>query len=220
MAEAPGESPHVTSGSFRQRASTRSHDDRAGGYAEVLRIAVPLILSTASLTLTLFVDRMFLSWHSQSAVAAATPGGITYFTICSLFLGTSQYVNTIVAQHHGLGHKRACGRAVWQGIWFSVLSVPLILLMIPVGLTILGMSGHEPDLIRLESEYFFILMLGGFALPLNAALSSFFSGRGRTGIVMWGNLMGNAANVALDYVLIFGHCGFPEMGIRGWKFFI
>ncbi len=89
----------------------------AGGYAEVLRVAVPLILSTASHTLTLFVDRMFLSWYGQASVAAATPGGITYFTICSLFLGTAQYVNTIVAQHHGAGDKPACARAVWQGVF-------------------------------------------------------------------------------------------------------
>jgi Na+-driven multidrug efflux pump len=77
----------------------------AGGYREVIRIALPLVLSTASLTLMLFVDRMFLSWYGQDAVAAATPGGITYFTICSLFLGIAQYVNTIVAQYHGSGDK-------------------------------------------------------------------------------------------------------------------
>lgn len=196
-------------------AHAQSQSDKAGGYGEVLHIAVPLILSTASLTLTLFVDRLFLSWYGQSSVAAATPGGITFFTICSLFIGTCQYVNTIVAQHHGLDQKRACARAVWQGIWLSLLSAPLILLMIPVGSAILAMSGHQPDLVRLESQYFSILMLGGFALPLNAALSSFFSGRGRTGTVMWGNLIGNVANVILDYVFIFGKWGFPEMGIQG-----
>ncbi len=98
----------------------------------MLKLAIPLVLSTASLTLMLFVDRLFLSWHSQSAVAASTPGGITYFTICSLFLGTAQYVNAIVAQHHGAGDKPACARAVWQGVIFSVLSTPVILAMIPV----------------------------------------------------------------------------------------
>ena len=83
-----------------------------GGYREVIRIALPLVLSTASLTLMLFVDRMFLSWYGQDSVAAATPGGITYFTICSLFLGTAQYVNTIVAQYHGSGDKPACARVL------------------------------------------------------------------------------------------------------------
>ncbi len=186
-----------------------------GGYREVLKIAIPLVLSTASLTLMLFIDRLFLSWHSQSSVAASTPGGITYFTICSFFLGTAQYVNTLVAQYHGAGDKQSCSKAVWQGIWFSVLSAPLILCMIPVGKAVLRWGGHGPELLELEEGFFTLLMLGGMLLPLNAALSSFFSGRGQTSVVMWGNILANAANAGLDYVLIFGHCGFPELGIYG-----
>lgn len=187
----------------------------AGGFREVLSVAVPLILSTASLTLMLFVDRVFLSWYSQAAVAASAPGGIMYFTICSLFAGTAQYVNTLVAQHHGAGDKPACGRAVWQGIWFSLISVPLILACIGLGDPIFSWSGHGERVSELEKEFFSILMVGGTLLPLNASLSSFFSGRGRTMVVLWGNLAGNVANAILDYCLIFGNFGFPEMGIRG-----
>lgn len=205
----------VRTGTSTGGGSTFNRLDPSGGYGEVLRVALPLILSTASLTLALFVDRLFLSWYSRSAVAAATPGGITYFTICSFFMGTAQYVNTIVAQHHGAGDKPACARGVWQGIFFAVLSAPLILAAIPVGSAILARSGHDPAVVELEIEYFSILMLGGAALPLNGAVSSFFSGRGKTAVVMWGNVLGNAANAVLAYLLIFGKLGFPEMGIRG-----
>jgi MATE family multidrug resistance protein len=186
-----------------------------GGYREVLQISVPLIISTASLTVALFVDRMFLSWYGQTSVAAAMPGGITYFTFCSFFFGTAQYVNSIVAQHYGAGDRPACARAVWQGIFFSIASAPVILGLIPLSSLIFSWSGHGAEVAKLETDYFSILMIGGVLLPVNASLSSFFSGRGRTGVVMWGNVVGNAANVLLDYLLIFGKFGFPEMGIRG-----
>jgi len=186
-----------------------------GGYGEVLRVSIPLILSTASLTLMLFVSRMLLSWHSPAAVAASTPGGITFFTICSFFLGTAEYVNTLVAQHHGAGDKPACARAVWQGVFFSLLCAPLIIACIPLGNLLLTWAGHEPEILNQEKEYFFLLMLGGAALPVNAALSSFFSGRAKTMIVLWGNLIGNVANAVLCYILIFGKLGFPAMGIQG-----
>ena len=186
-----------------------------GGYREVLRIAVPLVLSTASLTLMLFVNRMFLAWHGQSSVAAATPGGITYFTICSFFLGTAEYVNALVAQYHGAGDRPACSRSVWQGVWFSLASAPVILALIPAGRELLAWSHHGPELEELEKDYFSLLMFAGVALPFNGALSSFFSGRGKTRVVLWGNLMANGLNMVLDYVLIFGKLGFPEMGIRG-----
>ncbi|MGP8281816.1 MAG: MATE family efflux transporter [Desulfomonilaceae bacterium] len=185
------------------------------GYPEVLRIAIPLILSTSSLTLALFVDRLMLSWHSINDVAAATPGGITYFTICCFFQGTAQYTNTLVAQSHGAGDRLGCSKAVWQGIWFSVFSLPFILACIPLGQWILGNTGHEPCIVELEKQYFTILMYSGVSLPLNAALSSFFSGRGQTSYVLIGNLVGNLGNIALDYLLIFGNFGFPELGIKG-----
>jgi multidrug resistance protein, MATE family len=185
------------------------------GYPELLRVSLPLILSTSSLTLTLFADRLMLSWHGISDVAAVTPGGITYFTICCFFQGTAQYTNALVAMRHGAGDKIGCSRVVWQGIWFSLISFPLLLASIPLGCWVLGNTGHAPGLIELEKEYFTILMYSGVALPLNAALSSFFSGRGRTLSVLAGNLIGNIGNIILDYLLIFGNFGFPEMGIKG-----
>lgn len=185
------------------------------GYSEILRVAIPLILSTSSLTLTLFVDRLMLSRHSIADVAAVTPGGITYFTICCFFQGTAQYTNAMVAQKFGAGDKSGCARATWQGIWFSLISLPFLMASIPVGCWVLSQAGHAPGIIDLEKQYFTIIMYSSVALPLNAALASFFSGRGQTLPVLVGNLMGNAANIALDYLLIFGHFGFPEMGIKG-----
>ncbi len=184
-------------------------------YREVLRVASPLIMSTASLTMTLFVDRMFLSWYSEAAVAASVPGGITYFTICSVFIGTAQYVNSIVAQYHGAQQFRSCSRAVWQGIFFGILSAPIILACIPLGFMVFSWAGHDPEVQILEKNYFALLMVGGVVQPLNAALSSFFSGRGKTTVVMWGNLFGNFANAFFAYLLIFGKWGMPEMGIIG-----
>ncbi|MFH0958858.1 MAG: MATE family efflux transporter [Pseudomonadota bacterium] len=185
------------------------------GYPELLRVALPLILSTSSLTLTLFVDRLMLSRHGIADVAAVTPGGITYFTICCFFQGTAQYTNALVAVKHGTGDKIGCSKVVWQGIWFSLISFPFLMASIPLGCWVLGNTGHAPNLIELEKEYFRILMYSSVALPLNAALSSFFSGRGRTSPVLIGNLIGNAANIVLDYLLIFGNFGFPELGIKG-----
>ncbi|MGC8908394.1 MAG: MATE family efflux transporter [Desulfomonilaceae bacterium] len=188
---------------------------RGERYREVLKVASPLILSTASLTFTLFVDRMFLSWYSEASVAASVPGGITYFTICSVFIGTAQYVNSIVAQYHGAQNYRACAQAVWQGIFFGLLSAPLILACIPVGFLVFTWAGHDAAVQALEKKYFALLMVGGIVQPINAALASFFSGRGKTMVVMWGNIAGNIANACLAYILIFGKFGAPEMGIIG-----
>ena len=72
-----------------------------GGYGEVLRIAIPLIISTGSWSVQHFVDRMFLTWYSPEAIAAAMPAGILNFTITCIFIGTASYVGTFVAQYYG-----------------------------------------------------------------------------------------------------------------------
>ena len=97
-----------------------------GGYREVLRIAVPLILSTGAWSVLLFVDRMFLSWYSSEAIAAAMPAGMASFAMLCFFIGTAAYVNTFVAQYFGAKEEYKIGAIVWQGIYFSFLSVLLI----------------------------------------------------------------------------------------------
>ena len=80
-------------------------------------MAIPLIVSTASLTIMMFVDRMFLCWSSEKAVAAALPAGMTYFAVVCFPLGVASYVNTFVAQYFGAGRPRAhrSGRLAGRG---------------------------------------------------------------------------------------------------------
>ncbi len=186
-----------------------------GGYRELLRIAWPLIISTGSFSLLNFCDRMFLGWYSPEAFRAAVPAGILCFTMICGFVALSAYSNTFVAQYFGAREYGKCSMATMQGIWLALLSWPIILLLIPLGLFFLQLSGHGPAVFREERTYFTILMLGAVSQPVTAAVSGFFSGRGDTKTVMAANVIGNAVNIALDYIFIFGKCGLPEMGIAG-----
>jgi MATE family multidrug resistance protein len=50
---------------------------------------------------------------------------------------------------------------------------------------------------------------------LSTSFSCFYSGRGRTDVVMWVNVAVSAINILFDYLLIFGHWGFPKLGVTG-----
>lgn len=89
------------------------------------------------------------------------------------------------------------------------------MLLAPFSEPIFRLVGHEATIRRLETEYFAILCLGAVPMIASTALAGFFSGRGRTWPVMWINILATAVNLLLDYVLVFGLWGFPEMGIRG-----
>jgi MATE family multidrug resistance protein len=188
---------------------------RQGGYAEVLRTAFPLILSTSAWTLQQFVDRMFLTWYSPSAIAASMPAGILNFTFVSLFFGTVSYVTTFVAQYHGAGISERIGPVIWQSVYLSFVGGVLIALLIPFASPVFRLIGHSPEVQAEETVYFRILCAGSFFPILNGALSGFFSGRGKMWPLLWANLAGTAVNIVLDYGMIFGNLGFREMGIAG-----
>ena len=188
---------------------------RPNGYRPVLLIAFPLILSTGSWSIQQFVDRMFLSWYSSDALAAAMPTGILSFTIVSFFVGTSGYASTFVAQYTGAGRHDRVGPAMWQAIYFSLIGGIVTFTAMFFAEPIFQFIGHDESVRELETKYWRYLTIGGFFPICLAAVSSFFNGRGNTYPVMWASLLATCLNILLNYLLIFGHFGFPEMGISG-----
>ena len=167
------------------------------------------------MTIMMFMDRMFLSWVSPENIAACLPAHILLFCFWSFFLGISEYTNTFVAQFYGASRPRAIAQATWQGIYFSLAGSFLSFLFFPLGLKIFEWSGHAPEVVALEKTYYSWFFLGGPFFILNGALSSFYSGRGKTKVVMAVNIITNLVNLVLAYGLIFGELGFPEWGIKG-----
>jgi len=163
----------------------------------------------------MFIDRMFLMWHSSDAMSAATPAGITSFVFVSFFMGTAGYVNTFVAQYTGAGRPRRVGPAVWQGIYFALLAGLLMIAVVPHAKLIFQWFGHDPVVQNYEVIYFRIMCLGVCPVVLGSAVSCFFTGRGKTWTVLYVSLTATIVNIGLDYCLIFGNFGFPAMGIAG-----
>ena len=174
-----------------------------------------MIMSTSSFTVMQFADRKFLAGHSLAEFQAVAPAGMVSFTLLSLFFGTSSYVNTFVSQYVGAERFRRVGTALWQGIYFAFFAWLLMLPFVFCAEFIFNTIKHNPEIIPLEVKYFRILHLGTLFVLLNMALSAFFSGRGKTWTVMWVRFLAMFVNIPLDYCMIFGKWGFPEMGIEG-----
>lgn len=185
------------------------------GYREVLALAGPLIMSTGTMTVQQFINRMFLSWYSPDALAASLPAGVLSFTVLCFFIGTAAYANTFVAQYHGAGQPQRIAASVWQAIYLALVAGVLVVPVAFLARTIFGATGHDPKVAALEAQYFHILTLGGGFTILSSAVSSFFTGRGLTRTVMFVNVGATLVNIALDYTLIFGHFGLPRLGIVG-----
>ena len=199
--------------SWRQSAE-RFWTGPAGG-REVALVAYPLILGHLSFTIQTFINRLFLTWYSAEAVAGAVTGLFAVWSLIALFTGTGEFLTTFVAQYFGAGRLERIGTAIWQGIYFSIGAGAFIALLSPLAGPVFDLARHEPLLRRYEVEYAHALMLGSFPVILMATLSTFFAGRGETRVILYVNVLATLVNVVLDYVLIFGKAGFPELGVTG-----
>jgi MATE family multidrug resistance protein len=188
---------------------------RECGGREVLAIALPLVVQTCFWSVMWFIDRLYLTWYSSEATAAALPGGMYHWVLICLPMGIASYVNTFVAQYFGAGRHRRIGVAVKQGIWFGWVTVPLFLLAIPLAPWLFRGTAPTPGVESLQVLYFQVLALGAGAVVISSAQSSFYTGRGLTRIVMLVNCAGTLLDISLEYMFIFGALGFPRLGIAG-----
>ncbi|MBN1765169.1 MAG: MATE family efflux transporter [Sedimentisphaerales bacterium] len=186
-----------------------------GGCRDVLRLSLPLILSMNLYTIQTFVDRVFLMSHSTAEMAAAFPAGLMGFAFACLFTGTVGYVNTFVAQYTGAGRDQRVGPAVWQGLFFASAASFVLVLIRYTAEPIFNWLGHDPEVRAHEIVYFRIICLGRIPLLMATTLSCFFTGRGRTWVVLAVDMVAVAVNIVLDYGMIYGRLGFPEWGIFG-----
>ena len=181
----------------------------------LLNIALPMVVSQASESIMLFVDRLFLSRVSKLHLSAAMSGGLTNFVVASLFVGITGYVNAIVAQYYGASRRENCARATAQAVYLSLMALPFLILIAAVIPRFFVLMGHDPGQVPLESIYARWLLSGAVFFLLRNSLTGFFLGISRTRIVMISNLAAMLVNIPLNYILIFGKLGFPELGMVG-----
>lgn len=186
----------------------------AGG-REVLLVSLPLVISSLSWTVMSFIDRIFLKWLSGDSMAAAFSASMVWFVLLCLPLGVCSYANAFVSQYFGDKQYTKIGLSVWQAVWIAVLVTPIVLAFNPLAPWIFDLAGHEAAIRTDEVTYFQSLNWGAGGMLISQAAAAFYSGRGKTRIVMIVDTLFALLNVLLDYVMIFGNWGFPELGVAG-----
>lgn len=189
--------------------------EEAGSMPELFRIAAPLMLSAGSHSLMNVADRIILAGCSEAALAAVTPASMLHWTVVCIPLGTILYANTFISQYDGAERKDRMMASLWQAVWLSLVTGVLLWICLPLSRPLLAMTGHSPEIVELEAQYFNMLTAGAPVMLLATALSCFFNGRRRTSVVMCISFVSVFLNFGLDYLLVFGIGPFPELGIRG-----
>ncbi len=181
----------------------------------MVSVALPMVISFACDTVMIFTDRLLLSRLGPTMMNACLGGGISFYMMITFALGLTGYTTALAAQYLGAGQKHNCPRVAVQAMIIALLFWPAAILGSQPASKIFGMMGVAPEQIGPQLIYFNVLVLGGVTALLRHCFAAFFSGIGKTRIVMTASIAAMFVNVGASYTLIFGKFGFPVMGIAG-----
>lgn len=181
----------------------------------MISIALPMVVSSACETVMIFTDRIFLSKLGLEQMSAAMGGGLSVYFIMSFFVGLLGYSTAMTAQFYGAGQKEECPKVLSQSVLIAVCAYPLILMAGPLMHKVFAAAGINKAQLGPQLVYFDLLLYTSVFGLTRGAFSNFFSGIGKTRVVMVATFGAMLVNVFASYVLIFGKLGFAPMGIRG-----
>ena len=181
----------------------------------MIALALPMVISHGCETALIFTDRVFLSRLGPVPMSASMAGGLTSFMMMTFFIGLIGYVTALAAQYLGAGRRNHCALVASQAALLSLLAAPLILAARPLAHIYFDFMNLPAEQLAQQRIYFNILLYGAILVLLRTCLSSFFSGIGRTRVVMFSAMTAMAVNIVANYGLIFGKFGLPALGLRG-----
>ena len=176
---------------------------------EIWNVTYPIFLGLLAQNVINVTDTAFLGHVSEVALGASAMGGLLYICIYTVAFGFSVGSQILIARRNGEGNYHAIGPIMWQGSAFSFAMAVVLL-----GL----MYGFAEPLIRLliTSDNIYHATYEFFTWRIvNVMFRALYIGITQTKVLTMSAVVMAVVNVVLDYVLVFGKWGFPEMGVRG-----
>ncbi|MQQ09886.1 MATE family efflux transporter [Epibacterium sp. SM1979] len=160
-------------------------------------------------------DAAMLGWYSTAALAAVTLASSYFHAIFLFGAGFAFAVLPLVAEAAGRGDSRMARRSNRMGMWLSMLYGALAMPAFLWAEPILRTLGQDPQVAKDAAAYLSVMGWGIFPALAVMVLKSTLAAQERTQVVLWMTLAAAGVNAAVNYVLIFGNFGAPELGLTG-----
>jgi multidrug resistance protein, MATE family len=192
-------------------------------FTAVAKLGLPIVINHGTLSLMQFTDAWIAGKIGSTELAAIMPASVMISLLSVFGMEALSSVTLHVSQTLGKKREASCGPLAWQGIYCGILFGWLCLIYYPTASIIFSslfasQSGDPVQfqtLVELETQYFQVSLLGLAPIMACTALGNFFTGLGRSRIMMGAAIIGVGANILLSYGLAFGALGMPNLGFVG-----
>jgi MATE family, multidrug efflux pump len=183
----------------------------------MLRIALPLALAELGWMFMSVVDNIMVGRlpNSATAIGAASLGSASFYAFAIFGLGLMSGLDTLVSQAFGANDLPAARRAFASSLVLALIVAPVLAATI-LGLTpLLGLLGVTPEIRTSATSFARILVLSLPLLLLYTCLRRYLQGIHYVRPIPFVLITANLVNLFGNWLLIFGHWGFPALGVEG-----
>ncbi|TFG73943.1 MAG: MATE family efflux transporter [Flavobacteriales bacterium] len=180
-----------------------------------IKLAVPVIMGMLGHTFVVFADNVMVGQLGTAELAAVSLGNSFVFIAMSLGIGFSTAITPLVAEADGAGNKADAKSALKHGLVLCTLLGLLLFVIILCCKPLMYMMKQPLEVVALAMPYIDLVAFSLVPLVIFQAFKQFSEGLSQTKYPMYATILANVINIALNYVLIFGHFGFPKMGVVG-----
>ncbi len=195
---------------MQQVATTYPEHARA-----IWKLGLPLILSNMAQFAIHMTDTLMLGWYDVTALAAATIATSLFFVVFIVGAGFAQAITPLVAAANEQRDHVQVRRVTRMGLWLSIIYGAVVMLPFFWAEDILIAIGQAPIVAAEAHLYLQIVIWGMIPTLLVMALKSFLVALEHTAFILWATVGTAVLNGLVNYALIFGNWGAPELGIEG-----
>lgn len=189
---------------------------RTYSYSQIWSIAYPILLSTLMEQLMGMIDTVFLGRVGEVELGASALGSIFFVTIFMLGLGFSIGAQILMARRNGQGHFSEIGSIFYHTQAFLFLmAMALFVFGVTLAPDILRAIIRSPRVFEATDSYLQWRIYSLFFAFIAATFRAFYVGTTKTSVLTLNAAIMVVCNVVFNYVLIFGYCGMPRLGIAG-----
>ncbi|MES1219345.1 MAG: MATE family efflux transporter [Bacteroidota bacterium] len=177
---------------------------------------LPISVAILIPQLNFITNNIFLGHYSTEALAVASITGVYYLIFASIGFGLNNGLQTLISRRAGENRPEEIGKIFSQGVYISLCIAAISLLLTYFFTPVLFRAViHDPVNAEKAIAFLHIRMWGLPFLYVYQLRNALLVGTNQSRYLILGTLAEAIANVIFDYLLIFGHFGFPEMGFNG-----
>ena len=181
----------------------------------LLKLGLPIVVGQLGVIVLSLADTLMVGRYGTDELAAAGFVNNMFNLVIMFATGFSYGLTPIVGRLFGRNDSLSIGGRLKNGLFANLL----IAILLTLGMVVLYLNlhrlGQPEELLPLMRPYYLTLLISIVFVMLFNAFKQFADGITDTRTAMWFLLGGNLLNIVGNWLLIYGNCGFPEMGLLG-----